>query len=368
MLSQDDFEHKYRLYYLEADKHQVGAGMLFWITAVAGFAGIDYTLFGLSPFFFGMLLLRGIYIGLTAWSILRLLPRVKTSKTFDLVVSLWTLASAGISILVNVNIGYVSVQGMMIDFVIILSFYAFVPNRTSVRLIAPLLITFYDIAAALLSSPPLAASILPVMLFAQFGVNFLGIVFSQRLHIFRRKEYLSHLDEEAIRKELEHLASTDPLTNVYNRRRLIELAGDAFYRYRRYQRPFSVMLMDMDGFKSVNDTFGHQQGDAVLVQFSQAVAREKRGLDALGRMGGDEFCLILPETVPEDAGVLADRIIKNCSIWQMNEGDQQVEVTVSIGISQVLPDDTSLDAVFARADAALYQSKHLGRNQYRIIE
>ncbi len=367
MQAHKDFNQKYRLYYLDADKRQVAAGMIVWSLSVAGFVGIDHTLFGFSPFFFLMLLLRITYIGLSVWGAIRFLPRIQSPEVFDRTVFWWTMASVGISILVNVNIGYVSVQGLLIDFVIILSFYSFVPNRSTIRLVAPLLLTFYDLAAALLNDPPLGGSSLSIMLFSQFGVNFLGYVFSQRLHIIRRKEYLSHLEEGAIRAELERLAATDPLTNVHNRRRVLELAGEAFYRFHRYDRPFSVMLMDMDGFKSVNDSFGHQQGDAILVQFSQAVMHEKRELDALGRIGGDEFCLILPETLSESASVLADRIIKNCTMWQMNESDQQIRVTVSIGISHVLPEDTSLDAVFARADAALYLSKNQGRSQWSIL-
>lgn len=366
MQLKEDFENKYRLYYLDADKHQVSAGMWFWVLGIVGFLGIDYTLFGATQFFFIMLFLRSMYVMLVLVAIHRLLPRTKEPVAFDTLVFWWTMASAGISILVNANIGYVSVQGLLIDFVIILSFYAFVPNRSAIRLLAPLLITLYDIFAALYNNPPLSQSSFAIMLFSQFGVNFLGYSFSQRLHTFRRKEFRSHMDEETTRSTLERLAATDPLTEVLNRRRVIELADDAFYRFRRYGRPFSVMLMDMDGFKTVNDTFGHQQGDAVLVQFSQIVAKEKRELDALGRMGGDEFCLVLPETLPEAASVLADRIIKNCCEWQIAEG-KTVQVTVSIGISQVLPEDTTLDAVFARADAALYQSKHHGRNQWRIL-
>ena len=366
MQSKADFEDKYRLYYLDADKRQVAAGMWFWTLGVAGFLGIDYTLFGTSPFFYFMLLLRILYVVLVLVGIHRLLPHTQTPRVFDRLVFWWTMASVGISILVNVNIGYVSVQGLLIDFVIILSFYAFVPNRSAIRLVAPLLMTFYDIFAAIYNQPPLSQSTFAIMLFSQFGVNFLGYSFSQRLHTFRRKEFRSHMDEEAVRAELERLAATDPLTEVLNRRRIIALAADAFYRFRRYGRPFSVMLMDMDGFKTVNDTFGHQQGDAILVQFSRSVAKEKRELDALGRIGGDEFCLVLPETFPEAAGALADRIIKNCCEWEIAEG-QTVQVTVSIGISQVQPEDTSLDAVFARADTALYQSKHQGRSQWRIL-
>lgn len=367
MQTHKDFDQKYRLYYLDADKRQVAVGMIVWSLSVAGFVGIDYTLFGTSPFFFFMIFLRMTYISLSLWGAFRFLPRIQSPKVFDRTVFWWTMASVGISILVNVNIGYVSVQGLLIDFVIILSFYSFVPNRSAIRLVAPLMLTFYDLAAALLNDPPLRGSSLSIMLFSQFGVNFLSYVFSQRLHIFRRKEFLSHQEEKTIRAELERLAATDPLTNVHNRRHILEMAGEAFYRFRRYGRPFSVMVMDMDGFKSVNDSFGHHQGDAVLVQFSQTVLREKRELDALGRIGGDEFCLILPETLSESAGVLADRIIKNSTTWQMTESDQHLRVTVSIGISHVLPEDTSLDAVFARADSALYLSKNRGRSRWAIL-
>jgi diguanylate cyclase (GGDEF)-like protein len=175
---------------------------------------------------------------------------------------------------------------------------------------------------------------------------------------------LAHLEEENIRAELQRLASTDPLTGVLNRRRLLEIAGESFYRLRRYHRPCSILVMDLDGFKKVNDTLGHQQGDSMLIRFAESVYHEKRAGDALGRMGGDEFCLVLPETQSKVATALAERILQNCGNIVAADDKQQVNVTVSIGISEARHDDSSLDSVFARADAALYAAKHGGRNRW----
>jgi diguanylate cyclase (GGDEF)-like protein len=154
---------------------------------------------------------------------------------------------------------------------------------------------------------------------------------------------------------------------VLNRRRLLELAGETFYRFRRYRRPFSILVMDLDGFKTLNETLGHQQGDAVLIEFAEVVSREKREADALGRMGGDEFCLVLPETLPCAASVLAQRVIEKCQAIKPGSGALDVSITVSIGISEIRAEDGTLDSLFSRADAALYRAKNDGRNCLKIM-
>jgi diguanylate cyclase (GGDEF)-like protein len=97
------------------------------------------------------------------------------------------------------------------------------------------------------------------------------------------------------------------------------------------------------------------------------LAAQKREGDALGRMGGDEFCLVLPETAPDAAAALAQRILEECGGITVSDSERSVRVTTSIGISQALPADSSLDSLFSRADAALYRSKHRGRNRYEIV-
>jgi diguanylate cyclase (GGDEF)-like protein len=193
------------------------------------------------------------------------------------------------------------------------------------------------------------------------------VVFSQHTFAVRRSEFLARREEARTQAELTRLASTDPLTGVFNRRRLLELANDAFFRYRRYQRPFSILVMDLDGFKMVNDTFGHQQGDVILIDFARSVTLEKREADALGRMGGDEFCLVLPETAPGSAVVLAERLLARCGDIRLSDSIHEVHVTVSIGITDARMEDTALDALFSRADTALYQAKHDGRNRYHVV-
>jgi diguanylate cyclase (GGDEF)-like protein len=237
----------------------------------------------------------------------------------------------------------------------------------SLRVLPALLLSLANMILALFYKEGLSPQMVLSFAFSFTITNLVGILFSLHYFDLRRTEFLARREETRVQAELQRLASTDSLTGVYTRRRLLELAGDASYRFRRYGRPFSVMVMDLDGFKRVNDTFGHHQGDAVLVEFAQAVLDEKRETDSLGRMGGDEFCLVLPETTPEAAQVLAERIIKRCeSIFLEHEGET-VRVTASIGISQALPSDTGLDPLFARADGALYRAKNGGRNRYVTV-
>jgi diguanylate cyclase (GGDEF)-like protein len=359
-------EDEYRVQYLDADKRQVSLGMGLWAAGIFLFSAADFYAFHLSTRFTILVVLRILFAGLSVAGVYWIKKRIKDARSFDTLIQGWTLACAAILIVISLSRPLVGTAIFIIDLVAIVSLYAFVPNRLPIRLLAPLLVTAYDLGLASFGNTSVLHSTMQALTFSYLATNILGVLLTTRLDTFRRNEYAAHREEWYARQELERLASTDPLTGVYNRRRLLELAGDAFYRFKRYSRPFSILLMDMDGFKMVNDTFGHQQGDQVLIQFSQMVCLEKRAADALGRMGGDEFCLVLPETPPQSASVMAQRILSHCCKLEPNGNALDVNVTVSIGVSQVLPEDTSIDHVFSRADAALYLAKNNGRNRCEI--
>ncbi|MDJ0554105.1 MAG: diguanylate cyclase [Microcoleaceae cyanobacterium MO_207.B10] len=168
-------------------------------------------------------------------------------------------------------------------------------------------------------------------------------------------------------KEVEILANTDSLTGVFNRRRLFEIALQEFNRVDRYGAPFSILLIDLDHFKKVNDHYGHQVGDTALCKVVQNINNIIRNVDSLGRYGGEEFMAILPETNGEQALVLADRIrtmVAN-NIIETKQGN--LSLTLSIGVTSYHPDDTSIDDMISRADQAVYQAKELGRNRCCLL-
>lgn len=162
---------------------------------------------------------------------------------------------------------------------------------------------------------------------------------------------------------LARLASIDPLTGVYNRRYYYERAETEFCKCLRYHHPLSVLMLDADRFKAINDQYGHHMGDTVLVELTRICARMTRSSDFVGRMGGEEFAICCPETDLAGAMLLAERIrqaINDCTI--VNE-DVKIGFTVSIGVTELTGHDSNFEAVHDRADHLLYQAKEQGRNR-----
>jgi diguanylate cyclase (GGDEF)-like protein len=132
----------------------------------------------------------------------------------------------------------------------------------------------------------------------------------------------------------------------------------------RYHRPLTIILFDIDGFKHVNDTFGHAIGDTLLIQVAQATATQVRSVDVLARYGGDEFIILLPETNAEQAFLIAERVRESVAITRMETENSPFVVTLSVGVAEIVyePYDMSIEDVIRRADEALYKAKKNGRN------
>lgn len=162
---------------------------------------------------------------------------------------------------------------------------------------------------------------------------------------------------------LERLSVTDSLTGLYNRKKLAEILADQIARYLRNGRAFSVLMLDIDHFKSLNDIHGHLLGDEVLAQVAGILARAIRNVDFAARYGGEEFVIVLVETSLQDALETAERIRAKVAEARYGAPEPRIAVTVSIGVTEIGEEDTSGEAVIARADRALYQAKHAGRNR-----
>lgn len=166
---------------------------------------------------------------------------------------------------------------------------------------------------------------------------------------------------DRLRDEFEHAATHDSLTNALLRRTLITASEQELERSRRYGRSLVLLMLDIDHFKTINDTYGHQMGDRVLIDFVNRITPLMRRSDLLGRFGGEEFVVLLPETTQEEALVVAERIRIRVGL-----PDKELPpISVSIGMTSNRPDEADLDALLARADKALYKAKEVGRN--RII-
>lgn len=167
---------------------------------------------------------------------------------------------------------------------------------------------------------------------------------------------------KAMEAELTRLATTDALTGVANRRYFMVQAETELARVQRFGETAAVMMLDLDFFKKINDTYGHAVGDAVLVAFAGLMRHAVRKVDHLGRLGGEEFAILLPGSSLDDAGKLAERLGQATAMQAVAAEGHEIPVTVSIGIARMLATDSSPDQALARADAALYRAKAAGRN------
>jgi len=163
--------------------------------------------------------------------------------------------------------------------------------------------------------------------------------------------------------EILRLASTDSLTGVANRRGFLVRANNELVRSRRYSRSLSLLMIDADRFKRINDTYGHAGGDAALVALSHDLQRNLRPSDILGRMGGEEFAVLLPETDRAGAIILAERLRGSIESLQIEHAGRLIALTVSIGIAEVEPDCQTIEDAMHTADRLLYRAKVGGRNR-----
>jgi diguanylate cyclase (GGDEF)-like protein len=175
-----------------------------------------------------------------------------------------------------------------------------------------------------------------------------------------RKE-LNEATEQS--KELEEKVYQDQLTGAYNRRAYDKRAVEEMDRFLRYGNIFSLLLIDADHFKKLNDKYGHAVGDKCLKEIIRRTMTLLRKVDMLARYGGEEFTIIMPETDKEAARQAAEKIRKNIEKIEFIYKEEKVRVTVSIGVAQILKDDKKFESLFERVDIAVYQAKSKGRNQ-----
>ena len=173
---------------------------------------------------------------------------------------------------------------------------------------------------------------------------------------------------ESQTEALSKLAAYDELTGVYNRRSLFKALESEISRSARYSYPLSVMMLDLDHFKKINDDHGHAAGDAVLRRFALVVGETLRKIDVLCRYGGEEFCAILPETSISAAIKVAERVREAIERDSITFEDVELSITVSIGITAVTPlRGAEPDHLLSEADKALYDAKTSGRNRVEVF-
>ncbi|HEY9529534.1 MAG TPA: sensor domain-containing diguanylate cyclase, partial [Anaerolineales bacterium] len=212
----------------------------------------------------------------------------------------------------------------------------------------------------------------PVRLPLVFEENLLGILWVWGkgltradlpiMSIFAKQIGVS-LERARLFQEVQSLALTDPLTGLQNRRSLFELGRVEFARMQRMQRPFCCMMLDLDHFKQVNDQYGHMVGDQVLQEFAKRCSLSVREIDLVGRYGGEELIILLPETDRPTSMQVAERLLSTIADTPIKIFDKEISVTASIGVATQDENTMDLETLIARADQAMYIAKHKGRNR-----
>jgi len=183
------------------------------------------------------------------------------------------------------------------------------------------------------------------------------------------EEKTTNLEAEIARRieaeeGLVELASLDSLTGIYNRRAFFELAEKELARAQRYRSVITLLMMDIDHFKRVNDSYGHLAGDQTLVAFAAFCKRNLRSFDLIARYGGEEFIVLLPRTDSQSGKSVAERLRKAVTETEFDYEGENIPIKISIGVASLKKgEEVTLSALIERADQALYQAKHTGRNR-----
>lgn len=266
----------------------------------------------------------------------------------------------------EVTVFHVTQNGIFLLLVVSMAQLALVPGwfMVNATISTGALCAFLSI---MLGGPGAPNNALDIALVGLIGFLFiLGIGYSaQRM---RRDSFVARLQLQATNRELNRLATLDHLTGCANRRHFYALAEAELARSRRYDRPLGLVILDVDHFKAINDRFGHAAGDEMLRALAETLRDELRELDVLGRIGGEEFAVLLPETPRHESVGSAERLRRCLAALCIEYEGHDLTLTASFGVTAREPVDTNVDSMMRRADRALYEAKAAGRNRTAVAD
>jgi diguanylate cyclase (GGDEF)-like protein len=358
----DGREAAYRQQYLKADATQAAWCIGLMVVPLLFFSSTDYLLFGWSMLLVLVGLLRLSLTAISVGIVLRL-RQVQDPQTYDRLIAVWMVAACGIVMIINMTRPPTFIQPVMLFAVLVLALFVLIPNQTWHRFLLAgsylttnltLFLTGRRVAEPITANLLWGAVLLAIII---------GFAASSHLSRSRRRQFVARAALEHIRDEFQEMTTVDALTGLLNRRRFLEVAAEELARSRRYGRALSIIAVDLDHFRSVNDGFGQAVGDDVLKALARTLQKQTRRQDIVGRVGGEEFAAILPETSIETAIALAERIRSHLRSMTITTSSVALTVTASLGVAEVAPADRSLADVLHRADQALYRAKRYGRDR-----
>ena len=362
LLDLGDLEGDYRIYHLKDDKRQSIFYIIFATLSVAGMVGADAVLFkGRPDLVLWMSLYRAGFVLISFLVMIAIRKAVKV-RVYDRLVLGWLWFVILFLLLFNFTR---PTNFLTTAYDVILPF--------AIYMISPLKIS-YSFALAFGSSVGILyidyfhktgidSATLNMILIAQLIVHIIGLTSSVQIQSYRRKSFKAYIQERDAREMVAYLANIDPLTKSMTRGQFFNIAESEFIRFVRYHRQFSVLVLDADHFKEINDTYGHYAGDLVLRSLSLVILEQKRTQDTFGRLGGEEFGILLPETNLQQARIVAERVQKAWSQTPSTVDGQLIHSTVSIGVTEANGQDKSFEDILRRADRMMYKAKEAGRDR-----
>jgi diguanylate cyclase (GGDEF)-like protein len=372
-----DTELAFQKYIQPTIARQLRIALIVWASILLLFAVPDYIVLGLTKPFYYLMAYRIVIVVALLILIFVITPQ---TNIFKISYPVTLVALAGFSgfmlffiyrpDVVDLVMGVLALQ--------VIGLLMFVPIRFTMSFSAALYGVFITLLTRYVLGTP------GIRLISQFVVFMLPVVVGAataiRLGILQRREYAQltktrkinlELKSEIERRQkleavLKELATIDPLTGLYNRREYEILFQHEMERSKRMNSPLSVGIIDLDHFKQVNDTYGHKAGDEVLRRISALCRENLRTMDIIGRLGGEEFIILLPETTIDRAVMVGNRLLKALAATDIDVGTASIKITATLGITQLLPDDKEIDIITRRADDALYKGKEAGRNRVEI--
>jgi len=357
-------EKSYRLYTLRDDRRQAAIGIALLALVVVLTIPNDFV-FPMEPAHFILLMTsRAIFI-LYSIALIVFLRRNSNPAAYDSSIFIWGLFGVAINLLIIFSRPATYTGHAMAAVVILIIIYLGAPFRLLYRVILALLFTGGCLAYLVVNAPQLTQPWIRVEVLSLVFVNIVGLIISHHLYSYRRKQFVTQMAEMKAKEELRLAASRDSMTGILNHRTFFEQGERELKRFARYGKVFSLIEIDIDDFKGINDNHGHVEGDNVLLKLVELVASHVRQSDVFGRTGGDEFCVILLETNKSDAMDIAERIRSTCCDCKMlNAGTgAPIHFTVSVGLVESCREDTGIGQMYSRADAAMYRAKKDGHNK-----
>ena len=362
LLDLGEMEGEYRAFHLKDDINQSSFYILIAAISVLSMIGTDTVLYKDRPQLVFWLIVFRIGFAIVSILVMVVIRRTRNVKVYDQLMVGWLSLVVLFLLLFNFT-RPADFLTTSYDVILPFALYIISPLKTFNSLALAIGFSVGTLYVDYFHKTGIDPATLNMAFVAQLIVHIIGLGSSIQIQSYRRKSYKAYIQEKDAKEMVAYLASIDPLTKSMTRRQFFSIAESEFMRFSRYHRQFSVLVLDADYFKNINDSYGHYAGDLVLRNLSLVVLEQKRTQDTYGRLGGEEFGLLLPETNLEQAKVVAERVQK---IWAQTPSivdGKEIHSTVSIGVAEANDQDQSFENILRRADRMMYKAKESGRNR-----